>query len=149
MHSARALLAISAASAALVLGAPGAYAVEPDRDHEESSYSQDHGSGREDGQRSEDTWGDKEHKKEDTWGDKEHGKEDAWGDKEHKKEESWSGKHDENSWKGDHEKPTGGMHTGGGGLAGPTVTAGGLAILAVAGTGLYAARRRKSAGSVA
>ncbi|MFE6335919.1 hypothetical protein ACFVP3_09975 [Streptomyces sp. NPDC057806] len=140
MHSARALLAISAASAALVLGAPGAYAVEPDRDHEESSYSQDHGSGQEDSQRSEDTWGDKEHGKEDTWGDKEHQKEDSWSDKEHDKE---------HSWKGDHEKPTGGMHTGGGGLAGPTVTAGGLAVLAVAGTGLYAARRRKSAGSVA
>ncbi|MGW0915244.1 hypothetical protein ACWD1Z_26355 [Streptomyces sp. NPDC002784] len=138
MHSARALLAISAASAALVLSAPGAHAVEPDRDHEESSYSQDHGTGRED-----------EHRGEDSWGDKEHGKEDSWGDKDHEKDDSWSGKHDENSWKGDHEKPKGGMHTGGGGLAGPTVTAGGLAVLAVAGTGLYAARRRKSAGSVA
>ncbi|MFF3348874.1 hypothetical protein [Streptomyces sp. NPDC002779] len=138
MHSARALLAISAASAALVLSAPGAYAVEPDQDHEESSYSQDHGTARED-----------ETRDEDSWGDKEHGKEDSWGDKDHEKDDSWSGKHDENTWKGDHEKPKGGMHTGGGGLAGPTVTAGGLAVLAVAGTGLYAARRRKSAGSVA
>ncbi|GHB58193.1 hypothetical protein GCM10010377_56430 [Streptomyces viridiviolaceus] len=54
---------------------------------------------------------------------------------------------DKGSWGGsDHEKPRGGMHTGGGGLAAaPTVTAGGLAALAVAGTGLYAVRRKKTA----
>ncbi|OVZ99824.1 hypothetical protein B9W62_37170 [Streptomyces sp. CS113] len=50
---------------------------------------------------------------------------------------------------GEHEKPRGGMHTGGGGLATPTTTAGGLAVLAVAATGLYAVRRKKSAGGVA
>ncbi|UUU23715.1 hypothetical protein [Streptomyces sp. DSM 40750] len=74
-----------------------------------------------------------------------------------KGENSWSGKqeesaggekHDENSWSGKHEKPSGGVHTGGGALASPAVTAGGLAVLAVAASGLYAARRRKSAGSV-
>ncbi|MFE9441993.1 hypothetical protein ACFYO2_23975 [Streptomyces sp. NPDC006602] len=51
--------------------------------------------------------------------------------------------------KGDHGKPHGGMHTGGGALASPGVTAGGLAVLAVAGTGLYAARRNRSAGNLA
>ncbi|MFF0587020.1 hypothetical protein ACFYWD_13725 [Streptomyces sp. NPDC003781] len=50
---------------------------------------------------------------------------------------------------GEHEKPRGGMHTGGGGLATPTTTAGGLAVLAVAATGLYAVRRKKSAHGVA
>ncbi|MFC8878055.1 hypothetical protein [Streptomyces ardesiacus] len=50
---------------------------------------------------------------------------------------------------GDHEKPRGGMHTGGGALATPTTTAGGLAVLAVAATGLYAVRRKKSAHGVA
>ncbi|MET7481212.1 hypothetical protein ABZT17_43825 [Streptomyces sp. NPDC005648] len=71
--------------------------------------------------------------------------------------DGWSGDHDKGSssssssdgWSGEHDKPHGGMHTGGGALAMPTVTAGGLAVLAVAGTGLYAARRRKTAGSVA
>lgn len=37
------------------------------------------------------------------------------------------------------------MHTGGGGLASaPGVTAGGLAVLAVAGTGLFALRRQRA-----
>ncbi|MGW0613694.1 hypothetical protein, partial [Streptomyces sp. NPDC002788] len=70
-----------------------------------------------------------------SWGDKQ--EKDAFGDKrdEHKK----------GSWKGKHDKPRGGMHTGGGALAGaPGVTAGGLAVLAVAGTGLYALRRQKA-----
>ncbi|MFC9913152.1 hypothetical protein [Streptomyces sp. NPDC127197] len=53
--------------------------------------------------------------------------------------------HDKGGWSNDHDKPHGGMHTGGGALDAPTVTAGGLAVLAVAGTGLYAARRRNSA----
>ncbi|MFI6935312.1 hypothetical protein, partial [Streptomyces sp. NPDC050287] len=59
------------------------------------------------------------------------------------KDSSWT-KDSEDSWGGGHEKPSGGMHTGGGALATPAVTAGGLAVLAVAGSGLYAARRRKS-----
>ena len=41
------------------------------------------------------------------------------------------------------------MHTGGGGLAQPGVTAGGLAALAVLGTGAYALRRKKITGDVA
>lgn len=57
--------------------------------------------------------------------------------------------HDSGSWGGDHDKPRGGMHTGGGALDTPTVTAAGLGVLAVAGTGLYAVRRNKSAGNAA
>ncbi|MFE1441823.1 hypothetical protein ACFW7M_24445, partial [Streptomyces sp. NPDC058739] len=67
---------------------------------------------------------------------------------EKKAERDWA-KDEGGSWGGDHEKPRGGVHTGGGALAAPTVTAGGLAVLAVAGTGLYAVRRRKTAGSIA
>lgn len=76
--------------------------------------------------------------------DKEQGKDSGSG----KQEDSWSGKQDGDDWSGE-EKPSGGMHTGGGALASPAVTAGGLAVLAVAGTGLYAARRKKTAESVA
>ncbi|MFE9440081.1 hypothetical protein ACFYO2_13885 [Streptomyces sp. NPDC006602] len=60
--------------------------------------------------------------------------------------------HDDSSYSkehhkgGSHDGPRGGMHTGGGALAAPAVTAGGLAVLAVAGTGLYAVRRKKSHG---
>ncbi|MET9826527.1 hypothetical protein ABZ038_33895, partial [Streptomyces sp. NPDC006349] len=56
-------------------------------------------------------------------------------------EKSWGG--------GENEKPRGGMHTGGGALDAPTTTAGGLAVLAVAATGLYAVRRKKSAHGMA
>jgi hypothetical protein len=59
------------------------------------------------------------------------------------KDSSWT-KDSEDSWSGGHKKPHGGVHTGGGALAAPTVTAGGLAVLAVAGSGLYVARRKKS-----
>ncbi|MFE9650785.1 hypothetical protein ACFYO0_43215 [Streptomyces sp. NPDC006365] len=55
----------------------------------------------------------------------------------------WKDKH------GKHDKPHGGVHTGGGGLAERPMTAGGLAVLAVAGAGLYAVRRKKSVASVA
>ncbi|MEV0634517.1 hypothetical protein AB0I77_06000 [Streptomyces sp. NPDC050619] len=80
-----------------------------------------------------------------TYKDNEYGKDSSWTkDDEHGKDSSWS-KDKEDSWSGGHSKPSGGMHTGGGGLASPTATAGGLAVLAVAGTGLYAARRRMSA----
>lgn len=66
-------------------------------------------------------------------------------------EKSWSKdeENDKESWGGGHDKPSGGVHTGGGGLAAPGVTTGGLAVLAVAGTGVYAMRRRRTAGSVA
>lgn len=179
MRSARTLLATAAASAVVLLGAPGAYAAGDDWDHEDSSYSKEHGKeyGDEHGKDH-----DKDHGKEsrhdsprggmhtgggalsavtapqEDHGDKDYGSgkhdEDSWDGKKEdssggKHEEDWGGKHEDDSWKGDHEKPKGGMHTGGGGLASPTVTAGGLAVLAVAGSGLYAARRKKSAGSVA
>ncbi|MFF7731891.1 hypothetical protein [Streptomyces sp. NPDC007984] len=76
------------------------------------------------------------------WGGKEEngsGEKGDWGGKEE------GGKHDKGSWEGKHEKPRGGMHTGGGGLASaPGVTAGGLAVLAVAGTGLFALRRQRA-----
>ncbi|WP_051905142.1 hypothetical protein [Streptomyces bicolor] len=73
---------------------------------------------------------------------------DSWGG-DHDKD-SWKGdEHGKESWGGDHDKPHGGMHTGGGGLAEPGVTAGGLAMLAVAGTGVYALRRKKASGTAA
>ncbi|WP_217169163.1 hypothetical protein [Streptomyces sp. AC512_CC834] len=68
------------------------------------------------------------------------------------KEGSETYKQDEggkSSGSGEHEKPRGGMHTGGGGLDTPATTAGGLAVLAVAATGLYAVRRKKSAHGMA
>ncbi|MFJ2926863.1 hypothetical protein ACIPIU_17930 [Streptomyces massasporeus] len=77
------------------------------------------------------------------WGGKEEGGSGDKGDWGDKQEEG--GKHDKGSWEGKHEKPRGGMHTGGGGLASaPGVTAGGLAVLAVAGTGLFALRRQRA-----
>lgn len=86
--------------------------------------------------------------------DRQGGQERDWGSKErewgsggdHEKESSWK---KEGSWSSGHEKPRGGMHTGGGALSGPSVTAGGLAVLAVAGTGLYVVRRKKSAAAPA
>ncbi|MCQ9130132.1 hypothetical protein, partial [Streptomyces hilarionis] len=58
---------------------------------------------------------------------------------------TWKGGHEEDGgWKGEHDKPSGGMHTGGGALAGPSLTAGGLGILALTGTALYALRRKKT-----
>ncbi|MGW1501402.1 hypothetical protein ACWCQW_22990, partial [Streptomyces mirabilis] len=43
------------------------------------------------------------------------------------------------------DKPRGGMHTGGGALATPSRTAGGLAVLALAGAGAYVVRRKRAA----
>ncbi|MFE2964027.1 hypothetical protein ACFXKC_10195, partial [Streptomyces sp. NPDC059340] len=43
------------------------------------------------------------------------------------------------------DKPRGGMHTGGGALATTGTTAGGLAVLALAGAGVYVVRRRRAA----
>jgi hypothetical protein len=123
MRSARILLTSAAASAVLVLGAPGAHAAGNDWDSSDSSYSKEHTNPKYDPE----TYKDK---------DSEQGR------------DSGGGKH-EGGWSGGHEKPSGGMHTGGGGLASPAVTTGGLAMLAVAGTGLYAARRKKFAGSMA
>ncbi|MFF1717617.1 hypothetical protein [Streptomyces sviceus] len=127
MRSARILLTTAAASAVLVLGATGAHAAGNDwdsSDSSDSSYSKEHTNPKYDPE----TYKDK---------DSEQGR------------ESGGGKHD-GGWSGSHEKPSGGMHTGGGGLASsPAVTTGGLAMLMVAGTGLYAARRKRVAGSLA
>ena len=157
MHSARILMATAAASAVLALGASGAYAAGDDWDHSDSSYSKEQGKehGKEHGKDSphggmhtgggaltavnEGDWGTEKGTEKGTK-DGEHGKDSGSG---------WSGKQEGSPWSSGHEKPSGGMHTGGGALASPTVTAGGLAVLAVAATGLYAARRRNAAGSVA
>ncbi|MGW0946183.1 hypothetical protein ACWD4O_27095 [Streptomyces sp. NPDC002623] len=144
MRSARMILATAAASAALAVGAPGAYAAAGDTDHDTSSYSK------------EDSFSYKEEHGKEESGKDEQGKphggmhtgggalRDTAADGEADKE---AGK-DKGSWGGGHEKPSGGVHTGGGALAGPSATAAGLGVLAVAGTGVYALRRRKSAGSV-
>ncbi|MFF7596470.1 hypothetical protein, partial [Streptomyces mirabilis] len=47
------------------------------------------------------------------------------------------------------DKPRGGMHTGGGALATPGRTAGGLAVLALAGAGAYVVRRKRAADGLA
>ena len=147
MRSARTLLATAAASAVVVLGAPGAYAAGGDWDHGDSSYSkeQDNG-GRHDEPRggmrtgggaltavNEGDWGGSGDSAEKSGGSGEK----SWGGSGDSGEKSWGG--------GEQEKPRGGMHTGGGGLSQQGATAGGLAVLGVAAAGLYAARRRKSA----
>ncbi|MGW0919326.1 hypothetical protein ACWD3J_10005, partial [Streptomyces sp. NPDC002755] len=189
MRSARMILATAAASAALAIGAPGAYAA-GDTDHDDSSYSKEDSSSyskehdKEDGSsytKEEDSSYGKEHGKEDHG--KEHGKEEhdsphggvhtgggalasvndssdrgaakdpKYDPETYKDKDTWnSGEHDKGSWNGgkeeesggwskEHDKPSGGVHTGGGGLATPSATAAGLGVLAVAGTGLYALRR--------
>lgn len=168
MRSARLLLATGAVSAVLALGAPAAYAYGGDGDqsgssrgrdsssgHDSSSYTKDHDGGashdtprggmhtgggaltavKQDGGGARDPRFDPN-----TYKDKENGS-DSWGGS--------NSRSDSGSWSGEHEKPHGGMHTGGGALANPGVTAGGLAVLGVAGAGLFVARRRKSAAALA
>ncbi|MFD7936014.1 hypothetical protein ACFV4T_16060 [Streptomyces sp. NPDC059755] len=187
MRSARMILATAAASAALAIGAPGAYAA-GDTDHDDSSYSKEDSSSY--SKEEDSSSGKEEHGKEEHG--KEHGKEEhdsphggihtgggalasvndgggvavdpkydpeTYKDKDTEKggstgehgKDSWNGGKEEESggWSKEHDKPSGGMHTGGGGLATPSATAAGLGVLAVAGTGLYALRRKKTAGSVA
>ncbi|MFJ7046666.1 hypothetical protein CTU88_27120 [Streptomyces sp. JV178] len=172
MRSARMLFATAAATAVLAISAPGAYADGDEWDREDHGYSKEHQKdGRHDGPRGgvhtgggaltapqNDEWS-AEDKAEKSWGSedkqKDEGKESGYG--EHGKEswkddsdkESWKGDHDKGGWKGDQDKPHGGMHTGGGALASPAMTAGGLAVLAVAGTGMYALRRKSIGGSAA
>ncbi|WCN05565.1 hypothetical protein [Streptomyces sp. M92] len=144
MRSARMLLTTAAASAVLVLGAPGAYAAAAgDWEHDDSSYSKEHDNG---GKHDEPRGG--MHTGGGALAAVNEGDWEGGGSKEgsqtHKQDEgekSWGG--------GEQEKPRGGMHTGGGGLDTPATTAGGLAVLGVAATGLYAVRRRKSADGVA
>lgn len=176
MRSARMILATAAASTVLALGAPGAWAAAGDDwDQTDSSYSKEHGKeqGKEHGKGSDhdgphggmhtgggaltavtaDDWGTAKDPKHDpeTYKDKdEQGKDSSGWSGKQEEDGGWSGKKEEDGgWSGSHEKPSGGMHTGGGALASPGMTAGGLAVLAVAGTGLYAARRKRTAGSVA
>ncbi|MDH6517678.1 hypothetical protein M2164_004173 [Streptomyces sp. SAI-208] len=123
MRSARILLTTAAASAVLVLGAPGAHAAGDDWDSSGSSWSKEHNNPKYDPE--------------------------TYKDKDSEGRESGGGKHEGGGWSGSHEKPSGGMHTGGGGLASPAVTTGGLAMLGVAAAGLYAARRKRTVGSMA
>ncbi|MFF6999846.1 hypothetical protein ACFY93_33630 [Streptomyces sp. NPDC008313] len=124
MRSARILLATATATAALAIAAPGAYALSAgDWDHDDSSYSQEH---------SQDNGGD--HEKSDSHG-RPHGgmhtgggalatvggddwtKDDS-GDAakdDQAKEESGKDSTGKPDWK--HDKPEGGMHTGGGALS--------------------------------
>jgi hypothetical protein len=160
------LLATAAATAVLAITAPGAYADGDGGkwDHEDHGYSKEHdkdsshdgphggvhtGGGALTSLNSGAEWDSGRAGKPEAGGydNEEESTKEAWKGDEGK--ESWKGENDKESWKGDHDKPRGGMHTGGGALASPAVTAGGMAVLAVAGTGMYALRRRKTAGSVA
>ncbi|MFB7656399.1 MULTISPECIES: hypothetical protein [unclassified Streptomyces] len=210
MRSARTLLTSAAASAVIVLGAPGAYAASAgDWDHDDSSYSKEHDNGdkhekpnggmhtgggaltsvnegdwdggeskKDEGSEYKKDEGSESYKQDEekSWEGDKHDKpnggmhtgggaltvlnEGDWDGGESKKDEGSEYKKDEGSeykqdegeksWEGGkHEKPHGGMHTGGGGLDTPATTAGGLAVLAVAGAGLYAVRRKKSANGMA
>ncbi|KFG02021.1 hypothetical protein IQ62_04800 [Streptomyces scabiei] len=173
MRSARMLMATAAAAAVLTLGAPDAYA-SGGWDTTDSSSSEEHGKDGHEAPRGDMPTGggtpttatDNGWSKQDSETTKggEQGtapgtakqdagsgtaKQDAGSGTAKQDENSWSGQQGEESWSGKPEKPSGGVHTGGGGLASPTVTAGGLAVLAVAATGLYAARRKKTGGSAA
>ncbi|MFC4504219.1 MULTISPECIES: hypothetical protein [Streptomyces] len=98
---------------------------------------------KDDSSKEDSSWSKDDSAKEDSWSKEDSGKEDSSWSKEDKEESK------DHSWSGGHEKPSGGVHTGGGALAAPAVTAGGLAVLAVAGAGLYTARRKKTAGGLA
>jgi hypothetical protein len=172
------VLATATATAALAIAAPAAYADHSgDGGHDKSSSSKEYEKEGKEYEKDSEKDG-KEYEKDgkeyekDSKHDKPHGgvhtgggaltavNEEDWGTAKDPKydpetykekddsqsEESYSGKQDK-EW--NKEKPRGGMHTGGGGLAEPGVTAGGLAALAVLGTGAYALRRKKVAGSVA
>ncbi|MDH6622483.1 hypothetical protein M2271_000270 [Streptomyces sp. LBL] len=173
MRSTRTFLAIAAASAVLAIATPGAYAGDSDWDHEESSYGKEDSSYSKEHDKdsshdaphggmhtgggaltavSDGEWGAAKDPKYDPETYKDEGYEkdkkdgyekESYGDDHEKSEKGEKGSY------GDHEKPSGGMHTGGGALASPGMTAGGLAVLGVAATGLYAARRNRSAASTA
>ncbi|MDX3668049.1 hypothetical protein [Streptomyces europaeiscabiei] len=166
MRSARMLMATAAAAAVLTLGAPGvAYASggwdttdsssseEPGKDGHEAPRGDMHTGGGAPTTVTDNGWSKPDSE---TTKDGEQGtasgtaqQDTGSGTAAKQDENSWSGQQGGESWSGKPEKPSGGVHTGGGGLASPTVTAGGLAVLAVAATGLYAARRKKTAGSAA
>ncbi|MET8791334.1 hypothetical protein ABZ767_21270 [Streptomyces pseudogriseolus] len=163
MRSARMVLAAATATAALAIAAPAAYADhDGDSGHDSSSYSEDYDKESKYDKDEKDDKYDKPHGgvhagggalsavSGDDWGTAKDPKYDPETYKEKddsESEDSWSGKQDK-EWK--HDKPHGGVHTGGGGLASePGVTAGGLAALAVLGTGAYALRRKKVSGDMA
>ncbi|MER5718052.1 hypothetical protein [Streptomyces sp. NPDC002132] len=172
--AASAVLALTTPGAAFAVGAydhddSSSYSKEADKDKDK-----EHGKDEEKGSWSKDSEKDSE-KDKDSWGGG-HGKpdggvhtgggalsltnDDEWKkDDEYKSKDeekgSWSkdsekdSEKDKGSWGGGHDKPNGGVHTGGGALAAPGVTTSGLAALAVVGAGVYAVRRRKTAGSAA
>lgn len=166
MRSTRLLLATAAASAVLVIAAPGAQAGESDWDHEGgSSYSKEHDKegkeGKDDAPRggmhtgggaltavNEEEWGTAKDPKHDPETYKDDNASETAKDPKHDpetyKDQNASETDKESGYQKDSygDKPSGGMHTGGGALASPGLTAGGVAVLAVAATGLYAARRR-------
>jgi hypothetical protein len=75
------------------------------------------------------------------------GKDDSGYDSGSGKDDSGSGYGNDDSDSG-YGKPSGGIHTGGGALSAPGMTAGGLAVLAVGAAGAYALRRRNAEGGV-
>lgn len=148
MRSARMILATAAATAALAFAAPGAHAYGGDEGRDDSSYSkkqgddsshdEERGGGHSGGGKHESSGNDWDSEGDDSGFDSGSSKDDD----EHDKGGGWSKEKD-------HDKPRGGMHTGGGALATPGVTAAGLSVVAVAATGMYALRRRKVAEPVA
>ncbi|ADI05892.1 hypothetical protein SBI_02771 [Streptomyces bingchenggensis BCW-1] len=174
MRSTRALIAGTALVASLTLGAPAAaFAADVSDPGGHGGYSsgqesEDYGSGG--------SWKEKESKgKEES--DFGKGKEEESGFEKGKEEESGYGKDDyskgsygkeeekggygkeEHGWGGsssygkererEHEKPHGGVHTGGGGMAttGGGMAAGSVLLLGGLGAGAYALRRRKPTGT--
>ncbi|OQD56828.1 hypothetical protein BM536_007700 [Streptomyces phaeoluteigriseus] len=159
MRSARTLLAAATVTAALAIAAPVAYASSAgDSGKDDHSYSSDH-----EYKKDEDKDAGGEHDKPkggvhtggglfatvggDDWDEKDEYKKDHEYKDEDKKDEY---KKDEDKDAGaEHDKPKGGVHTGGGGLApsGSPAAAGGLALLAGLGAGAYVLRRRIAGGA--
>ncbi|MGW2638099.1 hypothetical protein [Streptomyces sp. NPDC001348] len=146
MRSVRMILATAAATAALAVAAPGAHAYGGDSNHDNSSYSKERGddSSHDEGRGGGHSGGGKNESNGDDEGSDRGDSRfdpDSYKDDEHGDDGGWSKEKD-------HDKPRGGMHTGGGALAAPGVTAAGLSVVAVAATGMYALRRRKVGGPV-
>lgn len=174
MRSARMLLATAAATAALAVATPGAHAAGDDWDNEDSSYSKEqdkdsdqdssyskeqdkdssydsprggiHAGGGALAALSSDDWGSGSDSKQDSETSKDKGQDQDQDSGNDEEKDSGYGKDDGSD---ERDKPSGGMHTGGGALAAPGVTAGGLAVLGVAATGVYALRRKKAGEGVA
>ncbi|MGI5439621.1 hypothetical protein ACQEV4_20215 [Streptomyces shenzhenensis] len=162
MHSARLTLATAVASAAIVIAAPGAHASGGDEEGRgDSSYSRENGDdsgddrprggmhtgGRVLAAAVRDNWS--SDSGDDSRFDPETYKDNSGNDNGNEKENGSDGERNKDSWSDEdqEDRPNGGMHTGGGALAAPGVTAGGLAVLAFLGTGVYALRRKHTGGS--